>query len=464
LRFVLYSGSPVTQDGAGSRGSSWADIDGDGDEDLFVSNRQNQDNLLYINNTEDPQRPVLDLVEDQPVIMDGGDSQGSSFGDYDNDGDLDLYVANRRNQKNFFYRNNGDGSFEKITEGPHVNDTLSSTSVSWVDINNDGYLDLFTASRNDEPNAIYINDTRGSFTKLESGLIVEDIENIRACAWNDLDGNGYQDLFAGNANGTNSIYLNNGDLTFTKVTEGSPVNEEGYTYGVSTQDVNNDGHADLFVANLYQPNTLHLNNGDGTFKKVTSEDIVQDEGHSKGLVWQDFDNDGDLDLFVSNGIPGSVQDHFYYQNQGEGTFIKLTDVAIVKHGGLAGGSSSSDINGDGRMDLLVTNWVDNANNRLFFNVSDNSNNWIQILPVGKKLKTPYGTLVNVHYIDEDQTQRKSTQYLLSQSGYGSQSSLYLHFGIAKATQIDSVSILWPQGKLDTYTGLEKNKRHIIEEL
>ena len=93
LKFAAYTGAQVVQDASGSRGSSWGDIDEDGDEDLFVANRGNQNNLLYINKTTDPTRPLLELVQDINITNDGGDSQGSSFADYDNDGDLDLYVA-----------------------------------------------------------------------------------------------------------------------------------------------------------------------------------------------------------------------------------------------------------------------------------------------------------------------------------------------------------------------------------
>ena len=209
FRFAVYTGAPVVSDGAGSRGSSWGDIDDDGDIDLFVTNRGGQHNLLYINKTVDPSQPILELVENTTIVNDGDDSQGSSFADYDKDGDLDLFVANRRNQKNFLYQNNG-GHFTRITKGAIVNDTLSSTSISWVDVNNDGFPDLFTANRNNQPNALYVNDKNGGFNKHTTGAIVKDLEDTRACAWGDFDNDGDQDLYAGNAGMPNSVYINEG--------------------------------------------------------------------------------------------------------------------------------------------------------------------------------------------------------------------------------------------------------------
>lgn len=464
FRFIPYTGADIVQDGSGSRGSSWGDIDGDGDLDLFVANRQDQNNLLYINKTVDPSQPILELVQNGDIVNDGGDSQGSSFGDFDNDGDLDLYVANRHNQKNFLYRNQGAGVFEKITIGEIVNDKYSSTSISWVDVNNNGYLDLFAANRNDEPNSLYINNGSGGFEKLKSGAIVEDQEDTRACVWSDFDNDGDQDLLAGNAKQLNSIYINNGNLNFTKLNEVAPLMEKDYTYGVSAQDVNNDGFLDLFVANLYEPNVLLINNGDATFTKTTEGDIVNDKGHSKGLVWQDFDNDGDLDLFVSNGTPGSVEDHFFYRNDENGGFHKITDAKITKHGGLAGGSSSADVNGDGQMDLLVTNWVDNANNKLFFNLSNTEkNNWIQIQLKGTKSpSTPYGAIATLYYPFNGES-KSFVQHLASQSGYASQSSQILHFGINKATGIDSLVVKWPSGIKQIVLDLKVNQKHTITE-
>jgi len=463
LKFAVYTGAEVVQDASGSRGSSWGDIDGDGDEDLFVANRQNQNNLLYLNKTTDPTRPLLELIRGINITNDGGDSQGSSFADYDNDGDLDLYVANRRNQKNFLYKNNGDGTFLKIEKGAVVNDTLSSTSISWVDINNDGFSDLFVASRNNQPNAIYVNDKKGGFKKLLEGDIVNDKEDTRSCVWGDFDNDGDQDLIVGNARMPNSLYVNNGNFAFAKA-DNPAFTDSDYTYGLSAQDVNNDGYLDVFVANLNEPNVLLLNNGKGDFVRVENQLIATEIGHSKGIVWQDFDNDGDLDLFVSNGSPGSMEDNLFYINDGNGNFEKQSELVITKHGGLAAGSSSADINNDGRMDLFVTNWVDNSNNKLFFNVSDSENqNWIKVSLKGKvSPSTPYGSRVSVFY-ERNGKSEVFHQFLQSQSGYASQSSQDLHFGLGNAQKIDSILIEWPLGNKQRILMPKLNSKHVIKE-
>ena len=463
LKFAAYTGAQVVQDASGSRGSSWGDIDEDGDEDLFVANRGNQNNLLYINKTTDPTRPLLELVQDINITNDGGDSQGSSFADYDNDGDLDLYVANRHNQKNFLYKNTGNGTFVKIENGAVVNDTLSSTSISWVDINNDGFSDLFVASRNNEPNAVYVNDTKGGFEKLLNGSIVNDTEDTRSCVWGDFDNDGDQDLIAGNAKMPNSLYVNNGNFAFSKV-DTQAFTASDYTYGLSAQDVNNDGYLDVFVANLNEPNVLLLNDGKGGFIRVENQLIATENGRSKGIVWQDYDNDGDLDLFVSNGTPGSLDDHFFYINSGNGVFEKQSETIITKHGGLAAGVTSSDINNDGRVDLFVTNWVDNSNNKLFFNLSDDENrNWIKISLKGKiSPSTPYGSKVSVFYKRNGKS-KIFHQFLQSQSGYASQSSHQLHFGLGNSEKIDSIVVNWPNGGKQKVLGPTLNMKHTITE-
>ena len=254
-----------------------------------------------------------------------------------------------------------------------------------------------------------------------------------------------------------------GRLKFTKLTTGIQL-EKDYTYGVSAQDINNDGYIDLFTANLYQPNVLHINNGDGTFSKIKQGDIVEGDGHSKGIVWQDFDNDGDLDLFVSNGTPGSVEEHFFYRNEGNASFMKITNAPITQHGGLAGGSSSADINSDGKIDLLVTNWVDNANNKVFFNLlNTEAQNWVQLDLKGvQSPNPPYGAKVEVHYSAEGK-QKVFSQFLSSQSGYASQSSPVLHFGIGAAKSVDSVRIKWPSGIVQTIKNIKINQKQSIKE-
>ena len=154
-----------------------------------------------------------------------------------------------------------------------------------------------------------------SFTKITSGEIVTDSYLTQGCAWVDFDNDGDMDLFAANNNNTNnSLYSNNGDGTFTKVTAGIIVTDGGSTSQASWGDYNNDGNIDLFITNkeapISQDNSLYLNNGSGNFTKITTGSIVNDGGYSFGSAWADVNNDGYLDMFVVNEVP--TENNFLY--------------------------------------------------------------------------------------------------------------------------------------------------------
>ncbi|MCI0514809.1 VCBS repeat-containing protein, partial [candidate division KSB1 bacterium] len=310
--FTKITEGNIVNDADGSYGCIWGDYDNDGDLDLFVVNGTH--NAMYFNNGD----ATFTKITDGIIVNDNGDSRGCSAGDYDNDGDLDLFVANHVGQNNCLYANNGDGSFTKITEGIIVNDRGNSRGCSWGDYDNDGNLDLFVANFQ-EKNFLYHNNGDGTFTKITTGDVVGDVDCSNGCSWSDYDHDGDLDLFVANW-GNNSMYTNNGDGTFTKITEGAIVNDGGDSYSCSWGDYDHDGDLDLFVANLnvstFQDNNnfLYANNGDGTFTKITEGVMVNDGSISYGSSWGDYDNDGDLDLFVAN-FHG---DNFLYSNNDNG--------------------------------------------------------------------------------------------------------------------------------------------------
>ncbi|MFC2167326.1 FG-GAP-like repeat-containing protein, partial [Acidobacteriota bacterium] len=191
--------------------------------------------------------------------------------------------------------------FTKVSTGDIVTDGGVSTGCAWEDYNNDGYLDLFV-SNYDENNFLYTNNQDGTFTKVISGDIVTDGGLSQGCAWGDYDNDGYPDLFVANQDGQNNfLYTNNGDGSFTKVTNEIVVTDGGHSASGAWGDYDNDGDLDLFVANSdYLNNFLYTNNGNGSFTKVTSGVVVMDGENSTSGAWGDYDNDGDLDLFVAD--------------------------------------------------------------------------------------------------------------------------------------------------------------------
>ncbi len=255
--------------GGNNWGLSWADYDQDGDPDLFITNYDDdKPNKLYNNNGDG----TFTAVTSGPVVTDIGNSVGSSWGDYDNDGDLDLYVSNSIGIKNFLYRNNGDGTFLRIQDDPIVNYTGYSHGVSWGDYDNDGYLDMFVADYySTKFNLLYHNNQDGTFTEVTTSPVVLEAMSSVSASWSDYDNDGDIDLFVANTNNENNLlYRNDGGGSFVKIISGAIVNDGGKSVGSSWGDIDNDGDFDLFVANAGgQNNFLYKNNGDGTFTKVT---------------------------------------------------------------------------------------------------------------------------------------------------------------------------------------------------
>ncbi|MFC1547883.1 FG-GAP-like repeat-containing protein [Candidatus Neomarinimicrobiota bacterium] len=258
--------SPFADDGGYSQGAAWADYDNDGDLDLFVANYVDTEvNFLY-NNSGPGGTPAYSFtrVTGEPWDSDASISRTGAWADYDNDGDLDLLVANSTNKANFLYQNNGPGSgftFSGAAVGPVVTDTTASLGVAWGDFDNDGDLDLYAANAVNQPNILYQNDGNGSFSKAPAavGPIVTDELYSYSGNWADIDNDGDLDLLVGNA-GNNAVYINEGDGTFSSVATGLLVTDGTSTYGTAWGDYNNDGLLDLYNANRNGPNRLYAAN------------------------------------------------------------------------------------------------------------------------------------------------------------------------------------------------------------
>ncbi|MFC1547220.1 FG-GAP-like repeat-containing protein, partial [Candidatus Neomarinimicrobiota bacterium] len=434
--FTAVTTGPVVSDSGYTRSGSWGDYDNDGDLDLFVANdgwlaEHDPQNILYTNNGDGTFAPVTT----GPLSTDEGRSRGAAWGDIDNDGDLDLFVANTY-ENNFLYTNNGDGSYTKVTSGPVVTDGATSVGGAWGDYDNDGYLDLFVANccgGND--NFLYTNNGDGTFTQETSGPLVTGTygaSDIHGATWGDYDSDGDLDIFIANWGG-NYLYDNNGDGTFSSASAG-PVNTDGgYSYGGTWGDYDNDGDLDLFVANYSGDNFLYNNNGDGSFTRITTGLIVTGGYFALGSAWEDADNDGDLDLFMPTN--GSNQLHM---NNGDGTFTQT-----FLGGGLSmPGSVWGDYDNDGDQDLFVPNGQ-NENDYLYNNGS--SNRWIDLKLVGTQSNvSAIGAKVRIKALIGGSEVWQLDEVSGNSNGY-SQNSLNAGFGLGDATIIDSIKIEWPSG-------------------
>lgn len=427
-----------------TRATAFGDYDNDGYVDMFLPNYQiDSASLLYHNNGDGTFTKVTDA--NNPIITDLAPSTSGVWGDYDNDGDLDLFVSNNIGYGNFLYRNEGNGNFVSIQNDPIVNYTGYSHGSAWADYDNDGYLDMFIADFfSTRFNKLYHNNGDGTFTEVESSVLVTDASFSVSAVWGDYDNDRDQDLFVANTNGENNfLYQNNGDGTFTKVTSGVVVNDGGKSTGASWADYDNDLDLDLFVANAgSESNFLYQNNGDGTFTKVTTGGIVNSFGNSHGSAWGDMDNDGDLDLIVTNDA-GEDNDMFF--NNGDGTFTTAIN-DITQSGGKSFGIALADIDNDCDLDVHVSNIMDEAN-FMYINDLTGCNNKVCFSLVGTSANAlAYGAKVKIlATINGTATWQMRELASLSGGGFGGQNDSRIMFGVGDASQVDSVYVEWASG-------------------
>ncbi len=437
LQFGKASAATIGSEVSAAQGGSWADADADGDLDLFVANASNQNEFFYVNNGNG----TFTKNTTSAIATDGGSTLNASWGDYDRDGDLDLYLANF-NQANTLFENNGNGSFTKITTGAIVTDRELSSGSSWIDVDNDGDLDIFAT--NFGPNeSLYRNNGDRTFTKETTGGLVNDRGFTQSASWADFDNDGDMDVFLANdRNENNALFANNGDGTFTKVTNSPVVSDGGNSFGGSWGDYDNDGDFDLFVTNAgTQSDFFYRNEGNGAFTKITEGPHVTEGAASQASGWSDFDNDGDLDLFVTT----VDRESFMYANNGDGSFTKLLDNPFRSEVQNATSASWGDYDNDGDSDLFVT--VNGGSSVLYVNAG-NGNHSVKIKCVGVMSNTTaIGAKVRVKATINGKSVWQVRQ-IAQQSGFNSHNSLLAEFGLGDATQVDSIKVEWPSKKVD----------------
>jgi hypothetical protein len=308
-------------------------------------------------------------------------------------------------------------------------------------------------------NLLFQNDGDGTFTKITSGAIVVDDASTLACSWADYDNDGDLDLFLAGGGNNNSLYRNDGNGEFTKITSGPIVTDLERSQGGSWGDYDNDGDLDLLVTtlnyNTTSNNFLYQNNGDGTFTKITEGVIVTDRGTSIGSSWGDYDNDGDLDLFVAN----AVDNNMLFSNNGDGTFIRVTTGEVVNDGTFSRACISGDYDNDGDLDLFVAG----EGNYLLYANDGNSNSWINIMCIGTlSNRSAIGTKIRVKATIKGRPTWQLRE-ISTQTGRRIQNSLNAEFGLGDATLIDSLKIEWPSGLIQIFDDLPVNQFLTMEE-
>jgi hypothetical protein len=395
--FSKITNGVLVTESAISVSSAWGDFDHDGWLDLFVGNLEGS-NSLFRNNRDG----TFTKVTANPIATDPPSHANGAWADYDNDGQLDLIIANLTDSSPSL-------SLYRATNGSHIRMTAASagspaadfgraTAGSWADYDQDGYLDLFVARGalvRDVRDALYHNDRNGRFSSVTNPIT---LPALRSCqgSWADFDNDGDVDLFITHAaNQGNSLFRNNGQGQFVDVTQAAGVTNRGDSVGAAWGDYDNDGDLDLFVTNLRlailggtdTPNFLYRNNGNGTFTQITAGEIATDTGHFLSCAWVDYDNDGWLDLFVTFDPPAAspptaVKNRLYH-NQGDGTFVEITAGTLVTDYANAGGAAWGDYDQDGFPDVFIANGtIYEAQRNALYRNQGNSNNWIKLKCVG----------------------------------------------------------------------------------
>jgi hypothetical protein len=447
----------IVNDNSWSEGCAWSDYDNDGYMDVVVTTFNDYcwpcyfPIQLYHNNGDG----TFTKITTGPIPNEITAGFGCSWGDYDNDGKPDLFVATGFGLNNLLFHNDGNGNFTKITSGPVVNDGGFSISGNWLDYDKDGWLDLFVANQGN--NFLYHNNGNGTFTKITSGAIVNDGLNTRSCAVGDYDNDGYPDIITTSWGGLVRLYHNNGNGTFS-VTNGVIPNINGYHDGVSFGDYDNDGWLDLFICSINSGNNILLHNNGGTFSQVNYAPSLDNGPQSFGCTWLDFDNDGWLDLFVTNnGSP-----NFLYKNNNGNGFTRISNEIISVETVYGIGCSTADINLDGKMDLFVANnGTSNlpANNLLYQNITQSPGNFIGVKLKGCNLnKSAIGARVTVKAGGHTYMREIS-----GGGGYHSQDMTFQHFGIGNATTIDSIIVKWTTGNIQRLANVSPNHYITIDE-
>lgn len=441
-------------------GISFCDFDSDGWDDLTFSTATGAPVRFYKNNSG-----TFTQVTLGGVTVPSRETRQITWVDYDNDGDKDLFIATL-DDSNKLYQNDGSFSFTDVTAAAGFDTVVRYTlGCSWGDYNNDGYLDAFLSFRDPalaNPNKLYENNGDGTFTDVTGSTGLDNTDgHLSFCsAFFDYDNDGWQDIYIANdkSNNKNIMYHNNGDGTFTdtSVSTGTDLGIDAMSTTIC--DYDNDGFLDIYVTNTHDGNVFLKNNGNGTFSDIAAANGTLMETIAWGSVFLDADNDMDCDLYVSGMLTStSPLPSAFYENDGSGTYNIPTSAGFASDNAVSFSNAIGDIDNDGYPDITVVNF--SPRNNFLFKNNSSGNNYLKV-----KLQ---GTTSNRDgigsWIEAYNNGVSQNKYTLAGEGYTAQNSNSEFFGLGSETVVDSLKVKWLSGTIDVLYNVAVNQALTIIE-
>jgi tetratricopeptide (TPR) repeat protein len=417
--------------------------------------------------------------------------------DYDNDGDIDIFVPRGAwtkkfgRQPNSLLRNNGDGTFTDVTIKSGLYSEFPTQAAVWNDFNNDGYLDLFIGNESAEepyPSELYLNNQNGTFTNVANAAKCDVVSYIKGVTSADYDNDGDIDLFLSGMNKRKILLKNTGLKSgvpqFMDATDQAGLATINVmTFPTWFWDYDNDGWQDIFVCGyqfigsvagetameaLNIPNNsskmyLYHNNHDGTFSDVSKVSGLNKTVFAMGSNFGDIDNDGFLDMYLGTGNPdyGSLTPNKLFRNMGNGKFADVTVSGRVGNLQKGHGVAINDLDNDGDNDIFIVvggAYIgDSFNNSLYLNPGQNNNHWIKLKLEGTNSnRSAIGAKVKVSF-KENGVSRSVYRVLNSGGSFGA-SALRMEIGVGQAKIIDQIEIIWPKNqKKQVFKNIQPNQ-------